>query len=272
MALCPHCHHALPDEDASSCPNCGADPRLAAAPPPLPPSLGSPAPAPPPPGGAPRSASIPWEDRDRTGLLTALLETTRDVLTRPGEFFRAMPVSGGLGSPLLYAVLVGWAGLVAAALYQAVFRSVVGPGWGGFGAERPEVAAALAWIEGWGGFVAQAVFGGVFVVIGVFVAAGVLHLMLLLLGGAKRDFEATFRVVSFSQATSVLLLVPFCGQFVAGVWCLVLYVVGLSQAHGIGGGRAAAAVLLPLALLCCCCAALSFLFAGAIAGLAGQLP
>jgi hypothetical protein len=48
--------------------------------------------------------------------------------------------------------------------------------------------------------------------------------------------------------------------------------IGLSQAHGIGGGRAAAAVLLPLALLCCCCAALSFLFAGAIAGLAGQLP
>jgi hypothetical protein len=269
MALCPHCHHAVPDEDASSCPNCGADPRSAAVPPPLDPSAGA---AVPPPGGGPGAASIPWEDRGRTGLLPALFETTRDVLARPGDFFRAMPLSGGLGSPLLYAVLVGWAGLVAAALYQAVFRSVVGPGWGGFGAaDRPEVARALAWIEGWGGFVAQAVFGGVFVVLGVFLAAGILHLMLLLLGGAKRDFEATFRVVSFSQATSILLLVPFCGQLVALAWCLVLYVIGLSQAHGIGGGRAAAAVLLPLALLCCCCAALSFLFAGAIAGLAGQL-
>jgi hypothetical protein len=199
------------------------------------------------------------------------VETTRDVLTRPGAFFRSMPVTGGLGSPLLYAVVVGWAGLVAAALYQAVFRSVLGSSFGALGAERPELAALLAWVEGWAGFVAQAVFGGVIVVIGVFVAAGVLHLMLLLLGGARREFEATFRVVSFAQAASVLLLVPFCGQLVSGVWTLVLYVVGLAGAHQISGGKAAAAVLLPLLLLCCCCAAVMFLFAGAIAGLASQV-
>jgi hypothetical protein len=108
-----------------------------------------------------------------------------------------------------------------------------------------------------------------FVVIGVFVAAGVLHLMLLLLGGARRDFEATFRVVSFSQATSVLFLVPFCGQLVGGIWCLVLYVLGLAEAHRIGHGKALAAVLLPILALCCCCAGLGFLFAGAIASLAG---
>jgi hypothetical protein len=182
-----------------------------------------------------------------------------------------MPVTGGLPSPLLYAVVIGWVGLAAAAFYQAIFRSVVGSTWAAFGADRPEIRALLGWVEGWTGFVAQVVFGGVFVVISLFIATGILHLVLMLLGGARRGFEATFRVVSFSQATSILFLVPFCGQLVGGLWCLVLYVLGLAEAHRIGHGKAAAAVLLPIALLCCCCAALAFLFAGAIAGLVGQV-
>ena len=260
MALCPHCHHALPDPPAGLCPNCGGDPRVAAPPPP-------PLPAAP---AAPR-ASIPWDERERIGLFGALVETTRDVLARPGAFFRAMPVTGGLGSPLLYAVLVGWLGLVAAAFYQAIFRSIVGSSWGALGVDRPELGALLGWVEGWAGFVVQAVFGGVFVVIGVFVAAGILHVMLLLLGGARRDFEATFRVACFSEATCVLFLVPFCGQVVGGIWCLVLYVLGLAEAHRIGHGKAAAAVLLPVVVACCCCAAIAFLFASALAGLVSQV-
>ena len=224
---------------------------------------------PPLPGGAP-GGGIPWDQRDRIGLFSALVETTRQVLAGPGAFFRAMPVSGGLGSPLLYAVLIGWAGLAVAAFYQAIFRSVVGSSWGAFG-DRPEVAAMLGWVEGWAGCVAQVVFGGVLVVIGVFVAAGIIHLVLLLLGGARRDFEATFRVVSFAQATSILFLVPFCGQLIGGIWSLVLYVLGLAEAHQIGHGKAAPAVLLPLVLLCCCCASLGFLFAGAVASLMGQV-
>lgn len=272
MALCPHCHHAVPDPPVGPCPNCGGDVR-AGGPPPLPRPAGPAPEAPSLPPSAPRPTAAPgiaWDERDRIGLLGALVETTRQVLTRPGAFFRAMPVTGGLGSPLLYAVVIGWLGLVASAFYQAVFRSVVGSSWGALG-DRPELATLLGWVEGWAGFVAQVVFGGGFVVIGVFLAAGILHLLLLLLGGARRDFEATFRVVSFAQATSILFLVPFCGQLVGGVWCLVLYVLGLAEAHRIGHGKAAAAVLLPLVLVCCCCAALAFVFAGAIAGLTGRM-
>jgi hypothetical protein len=277
MALCPHCHHAVPDPPGGLCPNCGGDPRPGG-PPPLPVVAGgaaaSPAATVPAPGEHLRRAAgsgTAWEERERIGLFGALVETTRQVLTAPGVFFRAMPVTGGLGSPLVYAVVIGWLGLAAAAFYQAIFRAVVGSSWGALG-DRPELAAIVSWVEGWAGFVAQVVFGGVFVVIGVFLAAGIIHLLLLLLGGARRGFEATFRVVCFAQATSILFLVPFCGQLVGGVWCLVLYVLGLAQAHQIGHGKAAAAVVLPLVLLCCCCAGLVLLFAGAIASLAGQVP
>lgn len=221
-------------------------------------------------GSEPRGAGTPWEDRARLGVLNALVETTRRVLTEPASFFRAMPTSGGIGSPLLYAVILGWLGLVASSFYGAVFQSIVGSSltpW----TERPELAPMIAFMESWGGFAVQVVLGPVFVVIGVFVGAGIFHLMLLLIGGAARGFEATVRAVSYAQAPGILLLVPFCGQLVAGIWTLVLYVIGLAEAHGIGYGRAVAAVLLPILLLCCCCAAVGFFFASAITGLATQI-
>ena len=39
-----------------------------------------------------------------------------------------MPVTGGIGGPLLYAVILGYLGLVAGAVYNVVFRSIVGSG------------------------------------------------------------------------------------------------------------------------------------------------
>jgi hypothetical protein len=212
----------------------------------------------------------PWEERQRLGLVNALVETTRQVLSQPVSFFRAMPTSGGVGKPLLYAVILGWLGLVASSFYGAVFRSILGQGFSPLG-ERPELGPILTLMESWTGFALQVVFGAIFVVLGLFLAAGVFHVMLLVLGGALRDFEASFRAVSYSQAPSVLLLIPFCGQLIAGVWTLVLYVIGLAEAHTIGYGKAAAAVLLPVVLLCCCCAGIAFFFASAIAGLVGHL-
>ncbi len=272
MALCPICAHPLPETASGICPNCGASLSAATAPPP-------PArPAPPTEGwtGEPRAGTA-WEERGRVGFFPALFETTRQVLTTPTAFFRAMPVEGGIGAPLLYGVVVGWFGTVAASLYQALFHSIVGrspfealarmvnPG------AVPAPSPLSVWIEGWGGFLGQVVFGGVFVAIGVIVSSAVLHLALLLLGGAQRGFEATLRVVSFSQAASLVFLVPFCGQLAGAVWVLVLYVLGLAEAHRIGHGKAVGAVLLPLLLLCCCCAALGGLVFLGAAGLASRL-
>lgn len=198
------------------------------------------------------------------------METTKQVLGSPTSFYEAMPAAGGIGSPLLYGVIVGWLGVVAATLYSTLFQSIVAPGVGAFG-ENAQFAALLAFTEGWGGFVLQAILAPVGLVIGLFLASGIFHLMLLILGGAREDFEATFRVVGYAQATSVLMVVPFCGSFVGGVWSLVLYAIGLSKVHRISGGKAAAAVLLPLALVCCCCGLLIALFASSIAALGAQL-
>ncbi len=289
MPSCSYCQNPLPEPIPPQCPNCGAfisselappfEPpsdvpsEAGALPPPLPPSAPAP-PPPPPPGGQAPGSDFPWDARDRLGFVTAFAETTLSVLTRPASFYRAMPVVGGLGSPLLYALIAGWLGLAAAALYQAIWISIVGPSMLPFGMERAEVRAALAYLESGMGLVAQVVFGGIWVVISIFIAAGILHVVLLVIGGARRGFEATFRVVCFAEATMLLFaiplfLIPFCG-LIPVIWCLVLYALGLAEAHGIGIGQATAAVLLPILLLCCCCAGIAFMFAGAIASLVGH--
>ena len=54
-------------------------------------------------------------------------------------------------------------------------------------------------------------------------------------------------------AAAVINVVPLCGGAISGIWFLVLAIIGLAAAHGIGMGKAAAAVLIPIAILCCCC-------------------
>jgi len=191
------------------------------------------------------------------------------VLLSPVEFFKKMPVTGGIGGPFFYGLLLGYVGIVIGAFYDAVLQSVTGGASPfaaiGRDADFERVAAALA---GWTGFFVQLAVGPIFMTIALFLGAGITHLCLMLLGGAKRGFEATFRVWAFGQAAGIIAVVPFCGTLVGGIYRLVLAVLGLAEAHGIGRGTAALAVILPLVLVCCCCGVAVALMAGSIASLA----
>jgi hypothetical protein len=285
MTECPNCHAILPQPPERFCPNCGTDLGAALpggfAPPPAygqPPGYSDPGFPPPPgyppsgggylpPGGSPPGGGTPWERRDQIGFVSALIETTREVLTAPTAFFRAMPILGGIPSPLLYGLIVSYVGLVASTIYSAVFRSVLGSSLTQLGANTGmERLAPL--LQGGASLVVNLIFGPVFIVAGLFISAGILHLVLLAIAGGGRGFEATFRVVAYSQAGSVFNLVPLCGGLVTAVYTVVLLIIGLSEAHQITRGRAAAVVLVPLVVLCCCCggavAALIFGLAGAL--------
>src|SRR5256886_16407201 len=55
---------------------------------------------------APRSG-LPWDERHSKGLFSAFIETLQMVLSRPSDAFTAMRREGGLGEPLLYAMIGG---------------------------------------------------------------------------------------------------------------------------------------------------------------------
>ena len=198
------------------------------------------------------------------------METTQKVLTQPSSFFASMPVTGGIGGPLLYGLLVGTLGVVVAALYREIFSALVGSTFAGLGTSS-ELRRVMPLLMGGMGLVLQVVFAPIFVTVGLFIVTAIVHVFLLLLGGAKRGFEATFRVMCYSEGAAVLNIIPLCGNLVSGVYFLVLAIIGLAAAHGIGKGTAAAAVLLPLVFLCCCCAGAAILAFGSLASLLSQV-
>jgi hypothetical protein len=197
------------------------------------------------------------------------VETTKQVLTTPTLFFRNMAVTGGIGGPLLYAVIVGYLGLLATAIYDAILRGVLGNPFGYFrgGDELERLFTSVHWGAN---LAVQVLLGPIFVVIGLFVFAGITHLMLLLVGGAKSGFEATLRAGAYSEAAMLLGVVPVCGSLLSAVVFIVIAIIGLGEAHGIGKGKAALAVLLPFLLLCCCCGVTLGAMLGGLASVLGR--
>jgi hypothetical protein len=215
------------------------------------PELGGAAPAAPPPqisaastaGTVASRSGLPWDERQARGFFNAFVETLVRVLTKPDAAFRAMKIEGGLVEPLIYALIGGWLGGVVAFLFSLGFKSM------GLFANRDN---AFGMLTGMGiGSIAFIILLPVMIVIGLFIGAAIVHLCLMIVGGANKTFEATFRVLAFSQgSTGPLQMIPVCGGLIAGVWGLVVTCIGLARAHETGTERAVFAVFLPL-LVCC---------------------
>jgi hypothetical protein len=165
-----------------------------------------------------------------------------------------MPVDSRFGRPLGFAILIGWPSILAATLWVVALRGAMeglAPDWAG---RRYEISAAFQ--------IAFATLAPIWLPIVLLVGSALQHLFLMLVGGARRGYAATFRTACYAQVGALGGLVPLCGGLISLVWQLVLTVIGLSAAHQISTGRAALAVLMP-ALLCCGCIALALALGGA---------
>lgn len=225
--FCPHCGKEIA-ENQVFCQHCGAG--LAAS--------------------GPASTSVsrpktPWEDRSSSGFFNGFFKTLKEVLFNPTEFFKSMPVTGGLTDPLLYALITGMLGLMFFYFWKILLfdtmQNFMPPGMQGTAGQftfHGIGAAVLAFLTPF------------LIVMGLFISSGLLHVCLLMVKGARAGFEATFRVVAYGYSAYALLMVPFCGGLIAGVWTLVLTIIGLKEAHETTGGKAVFAVFLPL-IVCC---------------------
>ena len=105
--------------------------------------------------------------------------------------------------------------------------------------------------------------------IALFIWSALVHLMLVLFGGANRGFATTLRVMCYAQTTQLAVVLPGIGGLIAIVWRLVLEIAGLATAHKTDGWKAALAIILPL-FLCCVCVAAGLAAFGAALGQALQ--
>lgn len=219
---CPSCRAELPEVPGLRfCPHCGA--LLPAA------VLG-----------------IPMEQRRTYGLFNALWHTWRQACLEPMAFFRQVGFSQDVGAAVVFMLLVSLITSLASGLL--LLAGLQAPLW------------ALARKEG---LPISPLFGGaagalllaplVFLLsalIGWAISTAVLHLLLLIVGGARKGMSTTALVLAYASAPQVFNVVPWLGGLVASIWSLVLLIVGLSQAHETDTWRAVLAVFLPL-LLCC---------------------
>ena len=220
-----------------------------AAPPPGAPPTATPGetPAVPPPPvaageGLQSRTGLPWEHRETRGFFSAFADTLIMVLTKPGVAFSVMRTEGGLGGPLIYAVIGGALGVIFWFILSLLISSL------GILGTRQDAMGSMLGMTVSGVFL---VWRLIAVAVAPFIFAGLVHLSLMLLGGAKKTFETTFRVIAFAQgSTAPLQLIPCCGGVFALVWNLVANCIGIARAHEIDSGRATLAVLLPF-IVCC---------------------
>jgi hypothetical protein len=215
------------------------------------------------PGVSSEPSGIPWEQREQIGAVKAFFQTIKLSLFSPTEFFKRLPPQdpvpppplGGIGSALLYAILVGVPSL-AIGLFWQFLASSMGVMFG----ETREAALSL------GTSLVATAFSPLLILISLLITSLVLHLFLALFGGANYGFTATFRVLCYASAPEILQIIPLCGSLASGIWCFVLCVIGLATVHRTTMSRSFAAVALPTVA---CCGAI--LMIAVMAGVAGLL-
>ncbi|MFH1737355.1 MAG: YIP1 family protein, partial [bacterium] len=188
----------------------------------------------------PEPVTPSWERRAEIGFASALFKTIGEVLFHPAKAFRHVPVKGDIVGPLLFVVLLGTVG----GIFQA-FYGIMGLGLEMIVPSLGEMTGADAGTDAMLTIIMM-ILSPLIVAITTFIGAGILHLFLMLFGGANRGFEATFKVVAYvGGAVSVFELIPFCGSWILFVWGTVCEVIGAREAQETDTWRALLAVLVP---------------------------
>jgi len=214
---------------------------------------------------------VPFEDSSQS-FFSGLFATMKLVLFSPTNFFSNYKLDGSIGKSLLFAILIGWFSAAIAIIWSSIFQASIMqfmqqfiPQNQGFDINQIMGGSQIGMIVGsvFGFFIAP-----IAVVIGLFIFTGIYHLFLMFVKGANKGFETTFNVVAYGSATNIFKIVPLLGGTITFFYTLVVYILGLSEAHETETWKGAFAVLAPI-LFCCCCLLIGFLlFAAGVGGMA----
>jgi hypothetical protein len=199
---------------------------------------------------------FPWPPRENESLLDAAAMTWKESVFHPTSFFRRMPRESSLGWALGYYLVMGIIGAGLSLFWRMVFgRSILDRLY-------PDAASDSAFVD--------FLLSPILLLAGLYLAAGVIHLFLVIFQGRKYPFGTTLRVGCYSEGPQLFYIVPFLGPVVGGIWILVLWVIGVREAHETTTGKALASILVPMFLFVML-AVILFIIA-LLVGAATQLP
>ena len=181
----------------------------------------------------PMSSGQPGGDYDLSNPINSFVEIVRRVVRGPSQFFSSVPRHGNLLAPLVFAMICIEISTILGGLLRLHWWT-----WatGGFGFEGQGY--------GFGDFFGSVIAAPIGGAIGLFILAGIAHLLVMLFVGSENSgFGSTFRVVSYASVSSLVSWIPFIGGLL-GLYGLYLSVVGIREMHSTTTGRAALVVLL----------------------------
>lgn len=186
--------------------------------------------------------SAPGGEYDLSNPVNSFPDVVRTVVLQPVRFFAGLPRTGSLLNPLVFAlVCVVVSAILSAVLVLAGVQQ--NPGF------NPNPQNAIPSVFAPGSALLGILFAPIGGAIGVFVAAAIQQLLVRLIVGANNSgFGSTFRVVSYTQVTSLVNWIPIVGPLLA-LYGLYLSVVGIREMHGTTTGKAALVVLIPFAVV-----------------------
>lgn len=186
--------------------------------------------------------TFPWPPRGDANPLDALTTTWREVVFHPTSFFRNMPREDDYGAVIAYYLIIGvvvagirlfWSSLFDfGGLPEAIFRAA------GITQEVPKSNGIVSFL-----------FSPLVLLMALYISAGLTHLGLWVLRGAKNGFDTTTRVTAFSYSPMLFTAVPFIGGLAGIIWMIVLTTIGLREAHQTTTGKGIAAILLPYLII-----------------------
>jgi len=189
--ICPKCGRETGKDSGDLCPFCGSP--LSQSEPageygispqePSAPRQDFPGDSLPPPGARlPSSDGPPWEHTERP-FFGRLFETAKDSMFNPVGFFKNMRIEGGFTMPLLYILIFGTIGGIFSTIWNMIFQ---------LGAAHQQRQAFVPT----GIIIVASIFLiPLLIVVSSFVSAGIMHLLLMILGGASGGYEATYRAI-----------------------------------------------------------------------------
>jgi hypothetical protein len=209
------------------------------------------------------------------GWVNAAVATWKKSVFDPGPFFNRLTPGPDTGGALGYAVVIlaigGVFGGAMGMLQGLLQRSQVAQMEQQMGQLPAEWRHGMEWLMH---FIAPSplamLWTPLIAIVAFFVNAALLHLALMIVGGNKNGFSASLRALGFAQGPQLFNVIPICGGMAAGIWTLVLSVIGLAGIHKIGIGRVIAAYAVLLVAACCLCALPIGVFAGVAAGHMGS--
>jgi hypothetical protein len=191
---------------------------------------------------------VPWESGE--GFIGAFFQTVKESLFSPTKFFKKVALGTGYWISLIYGLICGAIADYTIFLWVWLFFSIF------FQFLPPQFSYIISFFNSIV-IITILIILPIFEALTIFIASCIIHLCLIIVGGNRKGFEATFRTFSYANSARLFyiipfFIIPFLGSilfFALNIYHLVLVIIGVRECHDISTGKSVLAVLLPLIVI-----------------------